>query len=159
MKLQDRFFPRVWDGKKYWYPVFSELRITYECPDLPFSEENLRDLTWALDWHFPMKAEGGKLEVLNEELEFNHIIEGCVGKRDINEKLIYEGDIVKVWHINQYLYGVIEWSTIYNGYFIMTPSTGYIQIENGENVEIVGDIHHDLDIYSDLICAIGDKDD
>ena len=40
----------------------------------------------------------------------------------------------------------------------MTPSTGYIQIENGENVEIVGDIHHDLDIYSDLICAIGDKD-
>ena len=28
-----------------------------------------------------------------------------------------------------------------------------------ENVEIVGDIHYDLDIYSDLICAIGDKDD
>ena len=68
MKLQDRFFPRVWDGKKYWYPVFSELRITYECPDLPFAEENLRNLTWALDWHFPIKAEGGKLEVLNEEL-------------------------------------------------------------------------------------------
>lgn len=32
----------------------------------------------------------------------------------------------------------------------MTPSTGYIQIENGEKVEIVGNIHHDLDIYSDL---------
>lgn len=150
MKLQDRFFPRIWDGKKYWYPVFSELKITYECPDLPFTEENLRDLTWALDWHFPIKAEGSKLEVLSEELEFNHIIEGCVGKRDINKKLIYEGDIVRVWYINRHLYGVIEWSTIYNGYFIMTPSTGYIQIENGEKVEIVGDIHHDLDIYSDL---------
>ena len=32
----------------------------------------------------------------------------------------------------------------------MTPSNGYIQIENGQNVEIVGDIHHDLDICSDL---------
>ena len=84
MKLQDRFFPRVWDGKKYWYPVFSELRVTYECPDLPFAEENLRDLTWALDWHFPIKAEGSKLEVLNEELEFDHSVEGCVGKRDTN---------------------------------------------------------------------------
>lgn len=47
-------------AKKYWYPVFSELRITYECPDLPFAEENLRDLTWALDWHFPIEAIGGE---------------------------------------------------------------------------------------------------
>lgn len=139
MILQDRFFPRVWDGKKYWYPVYSELGITYECSELPFEEENIRNLSWALDWHLK-----------DDKIEFNNIVEGCVGKKDRNEKLIYEGDIVKVWYINQYHYGIIEWSTIYNGYFIMTPSTGYIQIENGQNVEIIGDIHHDLDIYSDL---------
>lgn len=117
---------------------------------MPFAEENLRDLTWALDWHFPMKAEGGKLEVLNEELEFNHIVESCTGKRDIKEKLIYEGDIVKVRHINQYLYGIVQWSIIYSGYFIMTPFAGYRYIDTSENIEIVGDIHHDLDDYSDL---------
>lgn len=149
MKLQDRFFPRVWDGENYWYPVFSELRITYECPDLPFTEENIRDLTWALDWHFPIKNKGGKLEV-SGELAFDHIVEGCTGKRDMNEKLIYEGAIVKVFHLNQYLYGVVQWSHLFDGYFIMTPSNGYKQIENGVDVEILGDVHHDLDKYDDL---------
>lgn len=139
MKIQNRFFYRIWDGKKYWYPILSVSGINYESSDLPSEEENLRNLNWALDWH-----------IKNDIIEFNHIVEGCVGKRDINKKLIYEGDIVRVWYINRHLYGVIEWSTIYNGYFIMTPSTGYIQIENGEKVEIVGDIHNDLDIYSDL---------
>lgn len=35
MILQDRFFPRVWDGKKYWYPIYNELGITYESSELP----------------------------------------------------------------------------------------------------------------------------
>lgn len=150
MKVQDRFFPRVWDGEKYWYAVLSELRVTYECPDLPFIEENLRDMTWALDWHFPIKVKDGKLEVLDEELEFDHIVEGCVGKRDRNKKLIYEGDIVKVWHINQYIYGIILWSNIDSGYFIGTMLNGYKHIESGLDIEVIGDIHHDLNNYDDL---------
>lgn len=139
MKIQNRFFYRIWDGEKYWYPILSVSGINYESSDLPSEEENLRNLTWALDWH-----------IKNDIIEFNHIVEGCVGKKDINEKLIYEGDIVKVWHINQYLYGIVQWSITFNGYFIMTPFAGYKHIENCQDVEIVGDIHHDLDIYSDL---------
>lgn len=150
MKVQDRFFPRVWDGEKYWYPILSELKITYECDKLSFCEENIRDLTWALDWHFPIKAEGGKLKVLDEELEFDHIVEGCVGKRDRNNKLIYEEDIVKVWDVNQYIYGIIQWSTIDSGYFIATLLNGYKRIGSGLDIEVVGDIHHDLDKYGDL---------
>lgn len=93
----------------------------------------------ALDWHLK-----------DDKIEFNNIVEGCIGKKDIYEKLIYEGDIVKFWYLNQYLYGIVIWSTIYNGYFIMTLSNGYKQIENGKSVKIIGDIHHDLNIYSDL---------
>lgn len=62
MILQDRFFPRVWDGKKYWYPVYSELGITYECSELPLEEENIRNLSWALDWHLK-----------DDKIEFNFL--------------------------------------------------------------------------------------
>lgn len=89
--LQDRFLPRVWTDEGYYYPVFSELGITYENPNLPFNDETMKTLGWAFGWHFEDNVDDG--------LVYNHTLEIPTGLRDKNGKLIYENDFIRA--INQ----------------------------------------------------------
>lgn len=133
MKLDNRFFPRVWDGEKYWYPCFSELGITYQCDELPFTEENIKDLDWALGWHFSKNADG---------VFFDHIVEACTGMKDKSDKDIYEKDIIKFPDGRCFL-------SIWNQYraafgFEVTQDMSICPYE----VEVVGNIHQNADLLN-----------
>lgn len=130
MKTQKRFFPRIWDGEKYWYPCFSELGITYETDDLPFTEENIKTLDWALGWHFPQNG---------EDLEFDHEVEGCTGLNDKNSKLVYEGDILKSG-IHHYQ---VAW---HDGKFVLNKGCKNYPISGCDLMEIIGNIHKNSEL-------------
>lgn len=128
MKVSDRFFPRVWDGEKYFYPVFSELGVTYENESLPLTDENIKSLDWALGWHFHPDSK-------NTFLEFDSVLEACTGLRDKNGKLIYEGDIIRV----EDNYCSVSWDNENARYEV--SGYGEIAYLNYYDIEVIGNIH------------------
>lgn len=87
----DTLLPRIYnkDENAFYFPVFSELGITYERKDKPIkTEKDLKNLNYAFSWHFAKD---------NDEtyMEFRYRIDRCSGIRDINDKLIYENDHVE----------------------------------------------------------------
>lgn len=134
MKLDNRFFPRVWDGEKYWYPCFSELGITYQCDKLPFNEDNIMDLDWALGWRF---AKDG------DRLEFDHIVESCTGMQDKNGKDIYENDVVKFPDERCFL-SIWKQATASFG-FEVPKNMSICSYE----IEVVGNVHQNADLLDE----------
>ena len=151
--IDDRFLPRVWTDEGYYYPIFSELGITYENKKLPFTEENLKDINWAFRWWFNHSKE-------NVDMEYINTLEQCTGLKDKNGKLIYEGDILEVMvfdkkNINQKK--KTYWSVEYkdhsncNGFMVYginrrwnAPITRN-RLYNSQAI-IVGNIHENADL-------------
>lgn len=101
MNINEYNLPRVWTEEGYYYPVFSELGITYDNPDKEYTEENIKSLNWAFGWHFGKfvkdeQSKDGYKYIQNPDgnINFDYIIEQCTNKKDTNNNLIYENDIV-----------------------------------------------------------------
>lgn len=134
--------PRVWDGKRYWYPVFSELGITYQAKDLPFTEENIKTLDWAFGWHFELNS-----------LHFDWCLERPTCLKDKNGNLIYEGDIVDTFYEGEptgqrYIYRYEPPAFYVEPFENGKPSEHhyyYFAVAN-ERCEIIGNIHENGDL-------------
>lgn len=81
----DRFLPRVWTENGYYYPIKSELGITYENDKFNGDWNEFKDLSWCFIWIFGD----------NNSIEFNKKVEACTGMVDKNNNLIYENDILE----------------------------------------------------------------
>lgn len=125
--IDDRFLPRVWTDKGYYYPIFSELGITYENKNLPFTRENIKDIDWAFRWHFNE----------NVDMEYINTLEQCTCLKDKNGKLIYEGDIVTDG------IDIFEVVWDYNAWCIQTNKFQHFLTEG---FEIIGNIHENTDL-------------
>lgn len=132
--IDDRFLPRVWTDKGYYYPIFSELGITYENKNLPFTKENLKDINWAFRWHFNE----------NVDMEYINTLEQCTGLKDKNGKLIYEGDWLKTKD-GSYCY--VVW---FDGFWwVKSLPSEAMDLEHAEfykECEVVGNIHENANL-------------
>ena len=134
--IDDRFLPRVWTDKGYYYPIFSELGITYENKNLPFTKENIKDINWAFRWRFNHSNE-------NVDMEYINTLEQCTGLKDKNDKLIYEGDLIKIDDD----VAVIKWSDYY-ARFMLESSEDIFDFETtyADECKVIGNIHENADL-------------
>lgn len=148
--IDDRFLPRVWTDEGYYYPIFSELGITYENKNLPFTEENIKDINWAFRWRFNHSNE-------NVDMEYINTLEQCTGLRDKNGKLIYEGDIVEimVWDDIEEDWietkGKVYWSKEDAAFLIFVSYDGEYSLNSqetfyGQEIKVIGNIHENADL-------------
>lgn len=164
--MEDRFLPRVWTGKEYYYPVFSELGITYENPNKEFSEENLKSFNWVFGWHFGICVQNGdKIEYIRNpsgDIEFDYTLEMPTGLKDKNDKLIYEGDIVKQLRFDKpfssnrkpkEVFCTIQWDKRNVGFIISPINKREVYncyernvTESYFDLEIIGNIHENPEL-------------
>ena len=82
----------------------------------------------------------------------NYIIEQCTGIKDINGKLVYEGDIISYELDNDGLFiFVVKYSEVFNGYGTITYTryAGLFSTELnklGYGIRVIGNIHENRDL-------------
>ena len=155
--IDDRFLPRVWTDEGYYYPIFSELGITYENKNLPFTKENLKDINWAFRWRFNHSNE-------NVDMEYINTLEQCTGLKDKNGKLIYEGDIVLKSDVNAIGYSKtrvckVHWHNDWLSWVITTQyGDTYKLLEfEPQQYEIISNIHENADDWTKSLIKVGGK--
>lgn len=134
--MENTYLPRVWTEEGYYYPVFSEFGIIYENKNLPFDEEHIKDLDWAFQFHFT-----------GDDIDFVYILERPTGLRDKNNKLIYQGDIVKTeWFGEKTIYQVV-WDEKMACFCFDGKDIFYLFDDLPADVtEIIGNIHENPEL-------------
>lgn len=146
--MQDRFKFRVWDkeNKCMYYPT-------------RYSNFTIVNGTVVKIESYPIanSAYLGK----RIALEFDDtVIMQCTGSKDYNGKLMYEGDIVKIWKFSKDLYGndkrVIKWNDTRCGFRLYTIDQYKRGIElcpqsmvNVTTIEVIGNIFQNPELLKD----------
>ena len=119
--MDDRFRFRAWHklNKQYYYDA--EQTYDYLLGNPPILENNFGEL------------------LRNDD----YIIEQCSGSKDMNGKLIYEGDIVKFYEHNYEVY----FNTNAGGFSIWNEKkeVGY-SLYYHEELKVIGNIHENPDL-------------
>lgn len=74
----------------------------------------------------------------------------CTGKRDRNGILIYEGDIVKIFHVSgtmqgKYFFDVVKW----NDLRCMFDAENYGMIDDDDIYEVIGNIYENPELLKE----------
>lgn len=129
--MQDRFRFRVW-----WKP-------DYEEPKMLYNAEQTYDFLKGAPEIIPADSFG---EVLEDK---DFIVMQCTGLKDKNGKLIYEGDIVKIFHMSGTMQGrlfkdVVEWNDLRCRF----DTENYGVFDEDDVYEVIGNIYENPELLT-----------
>ena len=145
--MQDRFRFRVWHKKrKKMYEVLC-LHVKTVFNGGEWVTAKGFNIITQQDIHIQVEPKDG-------------VIMQCTGSKDDNGKLMYEGDIVKIWKFSKDLYGndkrVIKWNNARCGFRLYTIDQYKRGIElcpqsmvNVTTIEVIGNIFQNPELLKD----------
>lgn len=124
--MQDRFKFRVWDKTKEIMVYFDGIFYNKK----PYTEGS----------SFPQYDSCPHYHKLSDLMQ-------CTGLKDRNSKLIYEGDIVKIFHVSgtmqgKYFFDVVEWNDLRCRF--ETENCGII--DDDDIYEVIGNIYENPEL-------------
>ena len=72
-----------------------------------------------------------------------HEINFCTGRKDKNDKLIYEKDIIQCSYANEKIIGVVVWDAVYTQFSICYNNSLYAFVPKRtlDKIEIIGNVY------------------
>lgn len=139
--MQNRFKFRAWNKLSNEMKDVISLNINYEFPDCSNVILETNDFDNIKTHNNPITCANG----LN-----NVVLMQCTGLKDKNGKLIYEGDILKFQHGNQYRVGSLEiykceW-LVSNANFVQKAWCGGALITLYDKCEVIGNIYENKEL-------------